>query len=270
MQSRGRLAAAFDGSLRIARVMLGISGVVAGHMTAPRYVSIVGSYALYFVLKQHASLAWAAGYFLAATLVHYVYLFGMFRPGGWSRALRRRSGEEGGFRLHESWMAFVFCHNALSIGFMCYATQGLPVLGGSLPAMPLSVRWVVAVALTALGLGAKIWATLVVRLDAYYYRDLFLERATGSLERRGPYRYFDDPMYTVGHLQAYGLALLAASTWGVLAVAVNQALVLTFNQLVEQPHMRRIRRASAETSEPAFTRTRPSQTTGPGARPADP
>lgn len=240
MRSTGRSAAALAEVLQVGKVILAMNGVVPGHMTALRYVFVLGSYALGFALKQPLHLRWALGYFLAATVVHYVYLIGMLRPGGWSRALRNRIGQEPAFLLHESWTAFVFCHNALSTGVLCLATHDLPMLGRSLPAMPPAVRWALAGALVVWGLGAKIWATRVARIDAYYYRDLFLERTTGSAARHGPYRFFDDPMYTIGHLYGYGIAVLMDSTWGLFAVAFNQALILTFNHFFEAPHVRRM------------------------------
>lgn len=217
-----------------------MNGIVPGHMTAVRYAFILGSFALYFLLKQHLTLPWAIGYFAMATVLHYAYLGGMFRQGGWSRTLRQRHPEDRAFLLHESWMAFAFCHNALSTGFLCYATEGLPAFGFSLPDLPSGARWTAFGVLVALGLGAKVWATVVVGLDAYYYRDLFLERFTGQATSAGPYRYFDNPMYTIGHLHGYAIALLSSSPWGLLGVAVNQALVLTFNHFIEQPHLQRI------------------------------
>ena len=226
-------------------MLLGMNGIVPGQMTAARWAAILGSYAFYYlVLTRHTSVAWAAGYFTAATLLHYGYLFGMFRTGGWSLALRR-GGEEHGHRVHTAWMAFAFCHNALSTGFICVATSGLPLFGLAVPDPGTFIRDSLAIGLVVLGLGIKIWTTLIVGLDAYYYRDLFLGRRERSMCAVGPYRWFRNPMYTVGHLQAYGLALFTASAWGLAAVALNQALVLIFNAAIEQPHVRRMRAADA-------------------------
>jgi protein-S-isoprenylcysteine O-methyltransferase Ste14 len=226
---------------QIVAVLLGMNGIVPGHMSAARWSVILGSYAFYYlVLAPRASVAWSVGYFVAATLLHYVYLFGMFRTSGWSRGLRQRAGDEPAYRVHTGWMAFAFCHNALSIGYICVATRGLPLLGVAVPAALPWFNTALAFGLVAFGLGIKIWATLCVGLDAYYYRDLFLERREGAMSAVGPYRWFRNPMYTVGHLQAYGLALFTASAWGLVAVALNQALVLAFNAAIEQPHVGRM------------------------------
>lgn len=225
---------------QVAAVLLGMNGIVPGRMTPLRYAAILGSFAFYYVvLAPRTGQAWGLGYFVAATVLHYGYLFGMFRPRGWSRWLRRRYDDERGYLAHEGWMAFVFCHNALSIGFICYATRGVPLLGFALPAPPPLPLAALAGVLVLAGLVTKVWATLEVGLDAYYYRDLFLELVGGTLRHGGPYRLLRNPMYTVGHLQAYGVALAAGSAWGLAAVIVNQALVLLFNATIEQPHVTR-------------------------------
>lgn len=229
---------------RIADTLLAMSGVVLAHMTPLRWLAIAASYAGYWLLARAGAPEAVFAYYAVATAAHYYYLFAMFRPGGWAERLRSRGGEERAFLRHEAWMAFLFCHNALSISLACSATGTSPFEGGRLaPADWLRLGGTVA--LIALGVGTKLWATLLVGRDAYYYRDLFLGLPPGGLEARGPYRWFRDPMYTVGHLQAYGLALYYGSGWGLLAVAVNQALVLLFNALVEQPHVTNAARSPA-------------------------
>ena len=220
---------------RIADTLLAMSGVVLEHMTPLRWLAIAASYAGYWLLARHGTPEAVLAYYAVATAAHYYYLFAMFRPGGWAAGQRARLGDERGFLRHEGWMAFLFCHNALSIGLACSATGTSPFEGGLSTTGWLRLGG--AAALVALGLGAKLWATLLVGRDAYYYRDLFLGLPPGGLVARGPYRWFRDPMYTVGHLQAYGLALYYGSGWGLLAVAANQGLVLLFNALVEQPHV---------------------------------
>jgi protein-S-isoprenylcysteine O-methyltransferase Ste14 len=55
----------------------------------------------------------------------------------------------------------------------------------------------------------------------------------------GPYRYLRSPMYTVGNLHLWGLALIAASLPAVVASAFDHLAILGFNRVVEQPHVRR-------------------------------
>ena len=228
------------------RVLLAMNGIVPGHMRPWRWAVILGSIAGYYlVLAPRPTPSLALWYFAGATLLHYVYLFGMFATNGWSETLRARWGEAGGYRVHEGWMAFVFLHNGMSIGYLCWVTGGMGMAGAALPSpVPAALAAPAALAVVV-GLGTKVWATLIVGIGAYYYHDLFLERAGGDFRREGPYRWLRNPMYTVGHLHAYGVALWYGSVWGLAAAATNQALVLLFNALVEQPHVRRVHLASA-------------------------
>jgi len=60
----------------------------------------------------------------------------------------------------------------------------------------------------------------------------------------GPYRFISSPMYTVGYLQMYGLALMLRSFPGLIAAGFSQVAILTFYFLIEQPHFRRLHRSS--------------------------
>jgi hypothetical protein len=54
-------------------------------------------------------------------------------------------------------------------------------------------------------------------------------------------------MYTLGPLAGYGLALLALSPLALFAAGVSQALLFAFNELVEQPRLRRAHSIFVET-----------------------
>jgi protein-S-isoprenylcysteine O-methyltransferase Ste14 len=82
-----------------------------------------------------------------------------------------------------------------------------------------------------------VWATDIVGIDTYYYRDLFLRRPVGEFRVAGPYKVFRNPMYGVGHLHGYGSALVSASLLGLVLVAINQTCVWMFYWTVEKPHI---------------------------------
>src|SRR6266576_522781 len=69
-----------------------------------------------------------------------------------------------------------------------------------------------------------------------------LEIAVGA----GPYRWLKNPMYTVGYLPVYGLALATASLVGLVAALFDQCAILTFYHLVEKPHFERVSQAPSE------------------------
>jgi hypothetical protein len=73
---------------------------------------------------------------------------------------------------------------------------------------------------------------------AYYWVNFFTaDRA--PLNTRGPYRFLKNPMYTVGYLPLYGLALFTMSLPGLLAAAFDHVAILAFHRWVEQPHFER-------------------------------
>jgi hypothetical protein len=54
-------------------------------------------------------------------------------------------------------------------------------------------------------------------------------------------------MYVLGPLAAYGLALIALSPLAFFAAGLNQALLLVFNDMIEQPRVRHANRIFVET-----------------------
>lgn len=216
----------------IVEILLAMSGIVLRRMTFARGASILLSLALYLYLTLLNSLTIALWYFAAATLIHYVLLFGMFAPNGWSQRFIARFGEEEGFGRYEALMAFVFFHNGASIALACTASAG--ALYAFAPSYALTIGGFL---LSSIGLPTKVWATYIVGIDTYYYRDLFLRRPVGEFRVAGPYKVFRNPMYGVGHLHGYGSALVASSLLGLVLVAINQACVWIFYWTTEKPHI---------------------------------
>ena len=215
---------------RLCEILLAMSGVVVRRTTFARGASILLSLMLYFWMTSVGSITIAIGYFAVATLIHYIVLFGMFMPQGWSRLFIAKYGEEDGFRRYEALMALVFFHNGASTALAC------TVSAGTLFSIAPEYVWMIAgLMLSCIGLPTKIWATHIVGIDTYYYRDLFLRRPLGEFRVAGPYKIFRNPMYGVGHLHGYGSALLVGSLMGLVMVALNQACVWFFYWTIERP-----------------------------------
>ena len=217
---------------QLVEILLAMSGVVVRRMTIARAASILLSLALYLWLTHINSVTVTVWYFAGATLIHYVLLFGIFAPNGWAKRFIARYGEEKGFRRYEALMAFVFFHNGASTALACTTS------GGVLFAYAPEYAWMLlGLGLSSVGLPTKIWATHIVGIDTYYYRDLFLRRPVGEFRVAGPYKVFRNPMYGVGHLHGYGSALVAGSLMGLVMVAINQACVWLFYLTIEKPHV---------------------------------
>jgi protein-S-isoprenylcysteine O-methyltransferase Ste14 len=109
-----------------------------------------------------------------------------------------------------------------------------------MPIAPI-VAVALGVAMMAIGIVIKAWATLVLGVDGYYYRDMLLgRRGTDGFARRGPYRWLQNPMYGAGQLHAYGYAVLHRSWSGLAAAAICQTLIYLFYVVVERPFVERV------------------------------
>ena len=167
------------------------------------------------------------GYFAGAWLLYYV---------GNALVLRRRGGTEESFARYEIALAFAFTNLAVSL-----AT--LSVLPGSISAvLPAGAVFAAGVLLFAIGLTVKLWAAMLIGVEAYYYRDLFLRTRATEFVTRGPYRWMANPMYGLGYGMAYGLAFLHDSLPMLAGAALLHAGAWAFHFLVESPFVRAVYR----------------------------
>jgi protein-S-isoprenylcysteine O-methyltransferase Ste14 len=156
--------------------------------------------------------------------------------------LKARLGSELGFSVYESAMALLLLAQRVSFVHLLLATSNAPP--GALGALLVSS----GAALVALGVGVSVWATRIIGVDTYYYRDLFAGPRHVNLELRGPYAVLANPIYGVGQLAAYGAALMLGSPLGILAAALNQVALYAFNVVVERPHLNAAARISIDSA----------------------
>jgi protein-S-isoprenylcysteine O-methyltransferase Ste14 len=155
-----------------------------------------------------------------------------------SQAFTRRVGVEAGYRRFRRMASVLMNNDAVGLILLSVVTRDtlhLPV--GRI------VLLAAGGALVVLGGGTKIWAARTLGSEAYHWHNFFAPDDRVP-EPSGPYRFLKDPMYTVGYLQAYGLAIGCASWPGLIASAFAQAGIITFHQLVEKPHFSRLVTAS--------------------------
>ena len=172
----------------------------------------------------------ALGYSLVSRVAYVTYI---------GLALRRADAEpvSSGAAAHARFRrraAFLMYHDGVAFVAVCILTRETLDL-------PLPLAWRLAgAALVALGVGVKLWATAALGADGYYWRDFFEREIRPVPTIAGPYRWLRNPMYTVGYLQTYGVALLVASAPGLAAAAFSQAAIIAFYRLVERPHYQRL------------------------------
>jgi len=179
--------------------------------------------------------------FLAAAALRFGFLFASFEKNGLAQRLTARFGVERGHTLYATMLDLVLFAQRMSFIALVWATAREP---GGFFGVALQLLGILVV---PVGVGAMVWAVRAVGLDAYHYRDLFTRARNVSLENGGPYSLCANPMYALGPLASYGLALLALSPVALLAAGVNQALLFLFNETVEQPRLRRANSIFVET-----------------------
>lgn len=157
---------------------------------------------------------------------------------GWTLRRQEGAGLEA-FRRFRRRAALVMNHDAFAFILLCVVTRNTWVLP-----LPPAVTLAAGAALALIGLGTKLWAARTLGSDAYYWHNFFVPNAAASPVSSGPYRFVSNPMYTIGYVQTYGLALILRSFPGIIGAGFSQAAILVFYLVVERPHFRRLHRSS--------------------------
>ncbi len=185
-----------------------------------------------------AVVAW----YVAARLTYILWVSLALRAQFRRRVFTRRLGAEGGYRRFRAITTILMNHDAASFAVLCWVGRG--TLDTTLtPAADIAF----GVFLIVGGLFVKAWATATLGSGAYYWRSFFVPQQSGRYSVAGPYRWFVNPMYTVGYLPLYGLALALHCWDGLIAAAFAQACILALCVLVEEPHNRALRDAAGHT-----------------------
>ena len=217
---------------RIVSTVFAMAGWRLEHLNAVWVVGSVASVSLAHVLITRADWRLTLPYLLFTLVFYY---------GGNAVILRStlpnlaiaRLGEERAFRAYETLAGLMFLNQGLGVG--CMAALHVPRLEQAVPAPAVLAA---GVALFVVGLVVKLWATITVGVDVYYFRDMFLGRPLAAACEAGPYRYLRNPMYSLGQLQGYGYALLYGSLPGFVAAAAGHFLIYAFYVAAERPFVR--------------------------------
>ncbi len=170
---------------------------------------------------------------------------------GWTQQWVARFGESTAWIMFNVYLGTLFQLQALGLSAACQL-QVLPMFT-DLPLDEQSLfvattehaqlkRFLLALAsvLLVCGFVSKMAAVWAVGLDVYFCKDMVLNRpADTGFVVTGIYKVFQSPMYSVGNLHTYALALFTGRWPGVIAAAVYQASIYGFDFLVEQPFIRR-------------------------------
>jgi protein-S-isoprenylcysteine O-methyltransferase Ste14 len=226
--------------------ILAMSGFVPAHASVARATVMSASVALCYYLSltqpgnQRLAVLYAVG-----SIVGYVGFISVVLPRNGLRLwFVKRWGEERGYLAFEAILGFLFFHNAAAIGYVASSAPGR-----MLTFLPREVVVSLAAILFVVGLVTKLWAATSVSVDVYYWKDMFLGRKVGDFVATGPYRFLKNPMYGVGQLQAYSLAIWLGSPAGLAIAFLNQCSVFLFHFAVEEPFVQRTHNGQDEGTE---------------------
>lgn len=176
----------------------------------------------------------ALGYHLASRLAYVLYIGLVLSRQERLGHLTRRYGIEEAFRHFRRVALLLMLNDGGSFVALCVATPGtLPdAVSGRLTVM-------LGVILVIVGVVTKAWAAATLGSRAYYWYNFFGSNDRAGPSSAGPYRFLKNPMYTVGYVQIYGLALVTGSLPGLIAALFDQIAILVFYWRVEKPHFDR-------------------------------
>ena len=218
-------------SKKIIHLILSISGFIPEHMTLLRFFIMFGSVlATIFLLPMYKSVNYAIIYFILSTTVYIGFIFFVLPERGYRLKLIEKFGEQGAYLKYEAFLAFAFFHNGVSLSFISQASAGSSFFEN----IPVQVAMLFAAVLFTIGTSIKIWSAYVVGIPIYYWKDMFLGKKISDFVVAGPYKYFSNPMYGIGQIQIYAIAIYYNSIYGFIFGAVNQGLVFLFYFLVEK------------------------------------
>lgn len=215
---------------------MGTAGIVLVNMTLARWLSILFSCILVFILFQNPSFELGLVYWALSMVLHYTVLFGTFVKGGFKEYwLKTSPSKEDAHKKFEAWLSFAFFHNGLAFSYLYFSTMNKDVFSFA-PAY-----WILGIGfcLQAIGFIIKFLASWQIGLGIYYYKDMFIEEKVIDFEGNGIFKFMSNPLYGWGQLNGYGTAICALSWYGIIAVFVNQLCFYAFYYRLEKPFVSR-------------------------------
>jgi Phospholipid methyltransferase len=217
-------------------LLLGTAGIVLENMTFARWLSILLSSILAFILFQNPSIELGLTYWVFSMVLHYTVLFGTFVKGGFKQYwLKTSRTKEEAHKKFEAWLSFAFFHNGLAFSYLYFTTMSRE----DFTFAPASWILVIGITFQLIGFIIKFLATWQIGLAIYYYKDMFIEEKVIDFEGGGIFKFMSNPLYGWGQLNGYGAALFSFSWYGIIANFLNQICFYSFYYSLEKPFVRR-------------------------------
>ena len=223
-------------------LLISMIGYVPKNATIFRTIAFLFSliFAFYLGRYQTGNYYLAIFYFLLSEVCYLSFIIIVLSENGLRHWFTRIWGNiNEGYTAYETVLGFLFFHNAASIGYIASSSPG-----SLFPFIQNDLLFIIVVILFITGFTIKIWAAKVVGIEIYYWKDMFLGRKISDFVVSGPYKYISNPMYGIGQLQAYAIALWYGSVIGLTAALVNQLLIFSFYFFIERKFIKRIYQGS--------------------------
>ena len=224
---------------KIIITLLSMGGIIIDKITLPRLflISMIsGAYILFKWLYQEADFASSLIIFSVVFVCRYIFLFFSFVKNGIAESLKNKFGELFGFEIYRIITAMLFFLSASAFSLLIYKSKyELPFY--------YQYNWLFVLSgiiAIIVGITINVWSTLLIGVDVYYYKDLFLGKVDGELKKAGPYAILANPMYSLGQANGYGSALICGSVVGIIFILLNQIMMYIFYLTIERPHIKKI------------------------------
>ncbi len=149
--------------------------------------------------------------------------------------INKFKSEEKAYVFYQSILGFLFFNNGISMGYLSTSTKS-----DIFAFIPYELLIVIVGIIFITGYIVKIWSAKVVGIDIYFWKDMFLGRKICEFVCCGPYKYLSNPMYGIGQIQGYAIAILNGSIPGLIAVFINQCLVFSFYFTMEKTFIKSV------------------------------
>lgn len=219
-------------------IVLSMSGYVPKHATPLRTAMMFSVLIFSFYLSYFQTLnsRLALIYFLVTEVLYIGFLYVVLPKNGLRHWFIKKWGnEEKGYAVFEGILGFLFLNNAISIAYITSSTAG-----NMFDFVPKELLLVIVIIMSGVGLIVKVLSAHVASIDIYYWKDMFLGRKIRNFMVAGPYKYLNNPMYGVGQLQSYAIALWYGSLVGLFVALLNQCLIFSFFFLEEKKFITRV------------------------------
>lgn len=149
--------------------------------------------------------------------------------------IKKFKSEEKAYVFYQSVLGFLFFNNGISMSYLSTSTKS-----DILSNIPEELLLIIVAVIFCTGFIVKMWSAWVVGIDIYYWKDMFLGRKICEFVCCGPYRFLSNPMYGIGQLQGYAIAILNGSIPGLIVVLINQCLVFSFYFIMEKKFIKAV------------------------------